>query len=138
MPNTYSTLIPDMAAYMPTIGNRGITNGGRTVTVHIRRNVHFSPPVNLMVTSADIAYAIERGANPHVANSYFGLYLGSQATSPLEGAEGPSYHGGPIPGIQTPNSWTIVKPGATLLIEALSLPLSSPSELALAEATFAM
>src|SRR5690348_5605401 len=56
-PNSYSTPSPDMAAYMPTDANGGITDGGRTVTVHIRPNVHFSPPVNRAVTSADIAYA---------------------------------------------------------------------------------
>ena len=85
---------------------------------------------NRAVTSADIAYAIERGANPNVANGYFAAYFGSAATSPLEGAQSPSYQGGPIPGIQTPNSSTIVfhmtKPGATLLMQALSLPLSAP------------
>jgi peptide/nickel transport system substrate-binding protein len=130
MPNTYSTLVPDMAAYMPTTANGGITDGGRTVTVHIRTNVHFSPPVSRAVTSADIAYAIERGANPNVNNGYFEAYFGSAATSPLDGAQSSNYHGGPIPGIQTPNSSTIVfhmaNPGATLLIEALTLPLSAP------------
>jgi peptide/nickel transport system substrate-binding protein len=130
MPNNASTVVPDMAAFMPTIANGGITDGGRTVTVHIRTGVRFSPPVNRAVTSADIAYAIERGANPNVANPYFAPYFGSDATSPLEGAQDQEYKGGPIPGIQTPNGSTIVfhmtKPGATLLIQALSLPLSAP------------
>jgi peptide/nickel transport system substrate-binding protein len=100
------------------------------VTVHIRANVHFSPPVNRAVTSADIAYAIERGVNPSVNNGYFKLYFGSAAPSPLEGAQSSRYKGGPIPGIQTPNRSTIVfhmtKPGSTLLIQALTLPLSAP------------
>ena len=130
MPNNASTVVPDMAAFMPTIANGGITDGGRTVTVHIRTSVRFSPPVNRAVTSADIAYAIERGANPNVANPYFAPYFGSDATAPLEGAQDQEYKGGPIPGIQTPNGSTIVfhmtKPGATLLIQALSLPLSAP------------
>jgi peptide/nickel transport system substrate-binding protein len=130
LPNTYSAPSPDMAAYMPTVANGGITDGGRTVTVHIRTNVHFSPPVNRAVTSADIAYAIERGASQSVNNGYFGPYLGSGAASPLDGADNPNYHGGPIPGIQTPNRNTIVfhmtKPGSTLLIQVLSLPLSAP------------
>ena len=130
LPNTYSRPSPDMAAFMPTVSNGGITDGGRTVTVHIRANVHFSPPVNRAVTSADIAYAIERGANQSVGNAYFGQYFGSAAPSPLEGAQRPNYHGGPIAGIQTPNRSTIVfhmtKPGSTLLIQALTLPLSAP------------
>ena len=130
LPNTYSKPSPDMAAYMPTIANGGITDGGRTVTVHIRKNVRFSPPVNRAVTSADIAYAIERAANRNVANAYFAWYFGSRSSSPLEGAQSPSYHGGPIPGIQTPSRSTIVfhmtRPGAALLIQALTLPLSAP------------
>src|SRR4029453_1375640 len=48
--------VPDLAARMPTV-----SNGGRTVTVHIRSGVRFSPPVNREVTSADVKYAIERG-----------------------------------------------------------------------------
>jgi len=130
MPHSASAVSPDMAAVMPTTANGGVTDGGRTVTVHIRPGVRFSPPVNRTVTSADIAYAIERGANPNVANPYFTAYFGAAATSPLEGAQSPSYKGGPIPGIRTPSRTTIVfhmtKPGATLLIQALSLPLSAP------------
>ncbi len=73
----------------------------KTITVQIRHGVHFSPPVNREVTSADVAYAIDRGANPNVANPYFGGYFGS-----IEGAK--TATGGPIPGITTPNKYTIV------------------------------
>ena len=75
-PNTFATPIPDMASGPPEI-----SADGKTITVHIRHGVHFSPPVNREVTSADVAYAIERGANPNVANPYFQSYFGS-----LEGA----------------------------------------------------
>ncbi len=78
---------PDMASGPPEI-----TNGGKTVTVHLREGVHFSPPVNREVTSEDVAYAIERGANPNVANPYFTSYF-----KPIEGA--PKAEGGPIKGI---------------------------------------
>ena len=64
-------------------------------------DVHFSPPVNRAVTSADVAYAIERGANPNVANPYFPPYF-----SDIVGAAKAT--GGPIPGISTPNTTTIV------------------------------
>ena len=60
----------------PATGQRRITDGGKTVTVHIQPGVQFSPPVNREVTSADVAYAIERGANPNVANPYFPAYFG--------------------------------------------------------------
>jgi peptide/nickel transport system substrate-binding protein len=128
LPNTADTVSPDMATTIPTTSNGGITDGGKTVTVHIRQGVHFSPPVNREVTSADVAYAIERGANPNVANPYFGAYLGASAPAPLVGATA-NYKGGPIPGIQTPNKFTIVfhttKPSGSFLVSALSLPLSA-------------
>jgi peptide/nickel transport system substrate-binding protein len=117
-PNSSTTVIPDMAS-----GPATISDGGKTVTVHIRSGVHFSPPVNRAVTSADVAYAIERGANPNVANPYFPAYFdyivgASKAT------------GGPISGISTPNSSTIVfhltGSYGTFFIGALSMPLTAP------------
>ena len=117
-PNTASKLEPDVASGPPIV-----SGGGRTVTVHLKRHIYFSPPVNREVNSGDVAYAIERGANPNVANPYFGPYFGD-----LVGAEKAT--GGPIPGIETPNAETIVfhltKPTAAILTGALSLPLSAP------------
>jgi peptide/nickel transport system substrate-binding protein len=122
-PNTDSTLSPDLATEMPTTANGGITDGGKTVTVHIRPGVYFSPPVNREVTSADVAYAVERGANADVGNGYFVPYFGD-----LVGAA--KAKGGPIAGIQTPSRFTIVfhltQPTTAVLIGALSLPLSAP------------
>jgi peptide/nickel transport system substrate-binding protein len=117
-PNSSTKLEPDVAAGPPII-----SEGGRTVTVHIRPHIYFSPPVNREVNSGDVAYAIERGANPNVANPYFSPYFGD-----IVGAEKAS--GGPIPGIVTPEKYTIVfhltKPTAAILSGALSLPLSAP------------
>ncbi len=129
-PNSYGTLEPDLASAVPTTGNGGITDGGKTVTVHIQHGVKFSAPVNREVTSADVAYAIERAANPNVGNAYFAGYFGSASPTPLVGAQSPKYTGGAIPGIQTPDKYTIVfhmtAPGAETLINALSLPISIP------------
>ena len=61
---------PDMASAAPEI-----SADGKTVTVHLKEGIHFSPPVNREVTSEDVAYAIERGANPNVANPYFQTYF---------------------------------------------------------------
>ncbi len=117
-PNTFAAPTPDLASSPPEI-----SPDRKTVTVHIRSGVHFSPPVNREVTSADVAYAIERGANENVANPYFSSYFGS-----LEGAS--KANGGPIPGITTPNSHTIVfhlaEPKGQIVANALVLPLSSP------------
>ncbi len=117
-PNTATKLEPDVAAGPPIV-----SDGGKTVTVHLKRHIYFSPPVNREVNSGDVAYAIDRGANPNVANPYFMPYFGD-----LVGAEKAT--GGPIPGIETPNGETIVfhltKPTAAILTGALSLPLSAP------------
>ncbi len=118
MPNTATKLSPDLATAMPVV-----SDGGKTLTVEIKHGIHFSPPVNREVTSSDVAYAIERGANPKVANPYFGPYFGD-----IVGAK--TATGGPIAGIETPNRYEIVfhltEATATLLSGALSLPLSAP------------
>jgi peptide/nickel transport system substrate-binding protein len=118
MPNTLSAPAPDMASSSPEI-----SSDAKTVTVHIRHGVHFSPPVNREVTSSDVAYAIERGKNPNVANPYFESYFGS-----LQGAA--KANGGPFPGISTPDHYTIVfhlaEPKAQVVANALVLPLSAP------------
>ncbi len=118
LPNESQTLSPDLAS-----GPAIISDGGRTVTVHIKHGVYFSPPVNREVTSADVAYAVERGANPNVANPYFPAYFFS-----IVGASKAT--GGPIPGIVTPNPNTIVfhltGPFGTFFANALSLPLTAP------------
>jgi peptide/nickel transport system substrate-binding protein len=117
-PNSFGEPVPNMASGPPQI-----SADGKTVTVHIRGGVRFSPPVDREVSSADVAYAIERGANPNVANPYFQTYFGS-----LVGAA--KANGGPFPGITTPDSSTIVfhlsEPTGQVLANALVLPLSAP------------
>jgi peptide/nickel transport system substrate-binding protein len=124
MPNSQTQLSPDLATVIPTASNGGITDGGKTVTVHIQPNVKFAPPVNRTVTSQDVAFAIERMANPNVGNGYWGSYF----QSAIVGAA--SAKGGPISGIQTPNSTTLVihltATVANTIVQALSLPGSAP------------
>jgi peptide/nickel transport system substrate-binding protein len=116
-PNGF-TAVPDLAAGPPLI-----SPDGRTVTVRIRRGVRFSPPVDREVTSHDVAYAIERGANPHVANPYIDAYFGS-----IEGMA--QADGGPIPGIVTPNAHEIAfhltEPLGRVVADSLVLPLTAP------------
>jgi peptide/nickel transport system substrate-binding protein len=116
-PNTFASPSPDMASEAAQI-----SDGGKTITVHIRKGVHFSPPVNREVTSADVAYAIERGANPNVGNPYFEAYFSS-----LQDFK--QANGGPFPGITTPDKSTLVfhltEPKAPIVLAALVLPLSA-------------
>jgi peptide/nickel transport system substrate-binding protein len=116
-PNTYTEKSPDMAVSQPEV-----SPDNKTVTVHLREGIHFSPPVNREVTSEDVAYAIERGANPNVANPYFPTYFKA-----LEGAA--SATGGPLKGIATPDKRTIVfhlsEPKGRVVAESLLLPLTA-------------
>jgi peptide/nickel transport system substrate-binding protein len=116
-PNTISEATPDMASAPPQI-----SSDNKTITVHLREGIKFSPPVSREVTSEDVAYAIERGANPDVANPYFQSYWVS-----LEGA--PKANGGPISGITTPDKHTIVfkltEPKGSLVAAAMVMPLTA-------------
>jgi peptide/nickel transport system substrate-binding protein len=117
-PDDFKEAVPDLAASQPEI-----SADQKTVTVKIRPNVKYSPPVNRAVTSKDVKYAIERGFNPNVANGYAPSYF-----IDLEGAD--KAKGGPISGLQTPDDTTLVfkltKPFGATMAKALSLPLSVP------------
>jgi peptide/nickel transport system substrate-binding protein len=116
-PNTASEASPDMASAPPEI-----SSDNKTVTVKLREGIHFSPPVNREVTSEDVAYAIERGANPNVANPYFQSYYAT-----IEG--GKTATGGPLKGIETPNKHEIVfhlsEAKGQFFASALVMPLSA-------------
>lgn len=117
-PDNPTDIVPDLAATQPQI-----SGDGKTLTVRIRRGVRFGPPVNREVTARDVKYAIERGFNPHVANPYAPQYYGA-----VVGADRAT--GGPIAGIETPDDHTLVfrltSPTASLLAQAMVLPLSAP------------
>jgi peptide/nickel transport system substrate-binding protein len=112
--------VPDLAAKMPTF-----SKDGKTVTVHIRSGVRFSPPVNRAVTSKDVKYAIERGFASSVANGYVSAYFGDLVGAPTKVPT----HVPSISGIQTPNKTTLVlklKHPEGVLIGALGLPTTAP------------
>lgn len=118
LPRDPTTMVPDLASGPPHV-----SLSGRTVTVALRPGVRFAPPVSREVTSADVAYAIQRGFNPHVASPwarrYFGHLLGARRA-----------RGGALAGIRTPGPRTIVfrldRPAGSYLAQALVLPLSAP------------
>jgi peptide/nickel transport system substrate-binding protein len=95
---------------------------GKTVTVHIKPNWKFGPPVNRTITSKDVAFAFQRMFNSNVQNGYSSAYF------PIVGAK-TTTSDAPISGISTPNNTTIVfhltKPFAGTMIPALTLPGSS-------------
>jgi peptide/nickel transport system substrate-binding protein len=117
-PNNFSEPTPDVAESTPTV-----SEGGKLVTIKIRKGIHYGPPVNREVTAADAAYALERAANPNVANPYYLGYLSS-----IEGM--PKATGGPIPGIKVTGKDTLVlkltEPQAPTVVASLVLPYSAP------------
>jgi peptide/nickel transport system substrate-binding protein len=132
-PNDTAAPKPLLASAMPVV-----SNGGKTITFKIKPNIHYSPPLgggagwSKPVVSQDVKYAIERGLLPGVPNGYLGLYLtdvaglsAAQAAVKKDPTKAPN-----ISGITTPDASTIVfnltKPSSIGVIDALSLPLSSP------------
>jgi peptide/nickel transport system substrate-binding protein len=117
-----STVVPDLATAMPTI-----SDGGKTVTVHIKSGVKFSPPVNREVTSADVKYAIERGFAGNVGNGYATSYFAVLKGAPKTLAKTPAQVS--IPGIETPDKTTLVfhlsEPSGAF-VGALVMPLTMP------------
>jgi peptide/nickel transport system substrate-binding protein len=117
-PNTASEATPDMAA-----APAEVSADNKTVTVKLKQGIRFSPPVNREVRAEDVAYAIQRGTNPNVANPYIHGYFDA-----VEGLK--TSTGGPIKGITTPDRHTIVfklsEPKGSILASALVLPLSAP------------
>ena len=117
-PNTSTEASADLAEGQPEV-----SPDNKMVTVKLKQGIKFSPPVNREVTSQDVAYAIQRGDNPNVANPYIHAYFDS-----VEGVK--SATGGPIKGITTPDSHTIVfkltEPKGSLVAASLVLPLTAP------------
>src|SRR3954463_10557661 len=88
---------PDLAVAAPSV-----SADGRTVTVKLRPDVRFSPPVRRAVVADDLKYAIERGFFKTVNNPYAPAYFGD-----LVGAQPGAKPGTKISGITTPDEHTV-------------------------------
>lgn len=114
-------LVPDLARDAPSI-----SDDRRTVTVHLRSDVRYAPPVGRAVTSADVKYAVERAFSRNVANPYAGRYFSSLVGAPEPGRGAIRS----IAGILTPDETTVVfqltRPDANLVVQALALPITIP------------
>jgi peptide/nickel transport system substrate-binding protein len=119
-PQNLDQASPDFAAAQPTL-----SDGGKTVTIKLKPNIKFSPPVNRAATSKDVKYAIERAFTAAVPNGYVPTYF-----NVIEGAPEPGQKTlKDISGIETPDDQTIVfklKEPSGAFVGALSLPVSAP------------
>jgi peptide/nickel transport system substrate-binding protein len=98
-----------------------ISDGGKTVTVHIKSGWKFSN--GAAVTSKDVEWAFQRMFNSNVQNGYASGYF------PIVGANPAATTDAPISGISTPNATTIVfhltKAFGATMADALTLPGTS-------------
>ncbi|HEY6962753.1 MAG TPA: ABC transporter substrate-binding protein [Gaiellaceae bacterium] len=91
-------LIGDLATDVPKP-----TDGGLTYTYHLRKGIKFGPPVNRVITSKDVAYALDRLADPKDGGEYGFYYTvikGWDAASKTSGTH--------ISGVSTPDNNTLV------------------------------
>ena len=113
-------VVADLATELPEP-----TDGGTTYTFHLKDEVMFGPPVQRTVTSADVAYAFERIADPKIAAQYSFYYRDL-----IEGwrafEKGDADH---ISGIETPDDRTIAfhltEPAGDFLMR-VAMPATAP------------
>jgi peptide/nickel transport system substrate-binding protein len=118
-----TTPTPDLATSMPTL-----SNGGKTITIHIKSGIKYSPPLaSRTVSSSDIKYAMERCFLSQVGNGYAFAYYPKIVGAPSAPvAKLPN-----VSGIQAPNPTTLVintsvPVGVLTDGNALSLPCTVP------------
>jgi peptide/nickel transport system substrate-binding protein len=115
--------VPDLAAGVPQI-----SADNRIITVRLKPDIRYAPPINRVVTSADVKYAIERAFTSNVQSSYALSYFGHIEGAPPEPV--PIEDLNPFPGIETPNDYTLVlkldAPVAQRVAEALVMPITVP------------
>jgi peptide/nickel transport system substrate-binding protein len=105
-----------------------VTNGGKTITIHIRSGIKYSAPLqNQTVSSADIKYAMNRCLTPKIGNGYAGAYF-----TPIVGATAMlAGKATTASGITAPDPTTLViqlthPEGVLADGEALALPCTVP------------
>jgi peptide/nickel transport system substrate-binding protein len=119
-PDNGADPVPDLATGKPEI-----SSDLKTITVHIKKGVKFSPPVNREVTSKDVKYAFERFFSVNVGGQYPSYFSSIEGTpsAPTKGVK-------PISGITTPDDQTIVfklkEPQAVGVASALVMPITAP------------
>jgi peptide/nickel transport system substrate-binding protein len=119
-----TTAVPDLATSLPAL-----TNGGKTLTIHIKPDIHYSPPLaSKTVTSMDIKYGLERCFLASVGNGYAEVYYSNILGAPAAPtAKVPDMNAG----LQTPNPTTLViktsvPVGVLTTANALALPCTTP------------
>jgi peptide/nickel transport system substrate-binding protein len=92
-------LIGDLATDVPTP-----TDGGLTYTYHLRKGIKFGPPVNRVITSKDVAYALDRLADQNDGGEYGFYYTVIKGWDAASKAKTFTH----ISGVETPDNNTLV------------------------------
>jgi peptide/nickel transport system substrate-binding protein len=100
------------------------TNNGLTYTYTLRKGIKFGPPVNRAVTSKDVAYAMNRLANPKDGGQYSFYYTVISGWNAVANGTAKT-----VSGIETPNNQTIIfhltKPTGDFNLR-MSMPATAP------------
>jgi peptide/nickel transport system substrate-binding protein len=100
------------------------TDNGLTYTYHLRKGIKFAPPVGRLVRSSDVAYAMNRLANPKDGGQYSFYYTVIKGWEDVANGKATS-----VSGITTPNDNTIVfhltKPTGDFNLR-MSMPATAP------------
>jgi peptide/nickel transport system substrate-binding protein len=94
-----NSLIGDLATSVPTP-----TDGGLTYTYHLRKGIKFGPPVNRVITSKDVAYALDRLAAKNDGGEYGFYYTVIKGWDAASKTATLSH----ISGVETPDNNTLV------------------------------
>ncbi len=118
--NAGNEVLPDLADGMPEVSSDGLT-----YTFRLKPGIEFGPPVSRPVTSADVAYAFQRLADPKLSSTGYPQYY-----TVIEGfSEFADGKADTISGIETPDPQTIVfhltKPTGDFLLR-MAMPATAP------------
>jgi len=112
-------LIGDLATHVPEA-----TDNGLTYTYQLRPNVKFAPPINRVITSKDVAYALNRLASPKDGGQYAFYYTVIKGWDAVANGSAKT-----VSGITTPNDKTLVihltKPTGDFNLR-MSMPATAP------------
>jgi peptide/nickel transport system substrate-binding protein len=112
-------LIGDLATEVPQPSDKGVT-----YTYKLRDGIKFAPPVNRTVTSKDVAYAMNRLANPKDGGQYAFYYTVIKGWDAVANGKAKT-----VSGITTPDDKTIVfhltKPTGDFNLR-MSMPATAP------------
>ncbi|HEV2591145.1 MAG TPA: ABC transporter substrate-binding protein [Gaiellaceae bacterium] len=113
-------LIGDLATDVPQP-----TDGGLTYTYKLRSGIKFGPPVNRVITSKDVAYALDRLADANDGGEYGFYYTVIKGWDAASKAKSFT----PVSGISTPDNNTLVihltKPTGDFNLR-MSMPATAP------------